>query len=62
MRDDGGRPHVVGAAVEADEQVPGGQPLGHPLAPLDDDDGLGEVGVEVEVVQLGGDVGAGPSR
>ena len=38
-RDDGGA-DVVGTAVEPDEHVLLGEPLGHPLAPLHGDDGL----------------------
>ena len=50
-----------GRRVEPHEQVPRRKPLRHALAPLDGDDGVGEVGVEVEVVELG-DVAAKPSR
>jgi hypothetical protein len=54
-----GDPHVVGAPFEPHEQVAGGEALGHALAPLDGDDGAREIGVEVEVVELGGDVADG---
>ena len=44
---------LVLVAHDVDLQPRLGEPLGQPLAPLDDGDGLVERGVEVEVVELG---------
>ena len=51
-------PDVVGRPVQAHLDPAPGEHLGQSLAPLDDGDGLVEVGVEIEVVELGGAVQA----
>ena len=56
-------PNIVAAVANAgltmgDIEVIGRQSLNQTLSPLDDDDGVIEVGVEVEGVQFGEEIGA----
>src|SRR5690554_1554710 len=53
-------PGVVVVPVDAHQQVGVGELLDQPLAPLDDHHGVGQVRVQVEVVDLGTGVGAPP--
>ena len=46
------RPGLVGAGRQLDLEVGVGQPLGDAVPPLHDGDAVGDVGVEVEVVEL----------
>ncbi len=47
------RTSLSGLRVQRDVEVVLGESLGQALAPLDDDDGVVEVGVEVQRVQFG---------
>src|SRR5690606_8774447 len=53
-------PGVVVVPVDAHQQVGVGEPLDQPLPPLDDRHRVGQVGVQVEVVDLGAGVGDEP--
>ena len=56
---DGGADFGVGAAFEPDLEVAVREPFIEPLSPLHDDDGVVEIGVEVQRVELGEQVDGG---